>query len=97
MLFAVRMDVAIPDDLDPAERDDILAREKAYSQKLQRSGAWLHIWRVVGRHSNLSIFDVESNDELHDILWSLPLFRFMTIEVVPLATHPSDIAATARG
>ena len=92
MLFAVSMDVAIPTDMDPAVRADTLAREKAYSHELQRAGEWPHIWRKVGQYSNLSIFDVESSERLHEILWNLPLFPFMTIEVTPLATHPSDIA-----
>lgn len=93
MLFAVTMDVAIPDDLDPAERAETIAREKAYSQELQRGGEWVSIWRCVGQYSNLSIFDVKDNERLHEILWGLPLFRFMTIKVTPLATHPSDINA----
>ena len=91
MLFGVKMDVEVPDGLDPEVRADILAREKAYSQDLQRAGKWPHIWRVVGRYSNLSIFDVADNEELHQILWNLPLFAYMTIEVTPLAGHPSDI------
>jgi muconolactone D-isomerase len=92
VLFAVKMDVEIPLDMDPGERADTLAREKAYSQQLQRAGKWPHIWRIVGRYSNLSIFDVADNEELHDILWNLPLFRYMTIDVTALTTHPSDIA-----
>lgn len=91
MLFAVRMDVAIPLDLDPEIRADTLAREKAYSQELQRAGKWPYIWRLVGQYSNLSIFDVADNGELHNILWGLPLFPYMTITVTPLAAHPSDI------
>ena len=91
MLYAVRMDVDIPRDLDPAVREDTLAREKAYSQELQRGGEWAHIWRVVGKYSNISIFDVESNDRLHEILGGLPLYPFMTIELTALATHPSAI------
>ena len=94
MLFAVRMDVAIPQDLDPVERAETLAREKAYSQDLQRGGEWVSIWRMVGQYSNLSIFDVRDNERLHEILWNLPLFPYMTIEVTPLATHPSDIRAS---
>jgi muconolactone D-isomerase len=92
VLFAVKMDVDIPLDIDPGERADTLAREKAYSQQLQRAGKWPHIWRLVGRYSNLSIFDVADNQELHDILWNLPLFRYMTIDITALTTHPSDIA-----
>lgn len=91
MLFSVRMDVDIPRDLDPEVRTETLAREKAYSQELQRSGKWPHIWRVVGAYSNISVFDVDSNEELHDLLWNLPLFPYMTIDVTPLAPHPSAI------
>ncbi|MFI5662330.1 muconolactone Delta-isomerase [Streptomyces sp. NPDC051684] len=94
MLFAVTMDVRIPTDLDPQVRADTVAREKAYSQELQHKGVWLHIWRRVGQYSNLSIFDVRDNEELHDILWGLPLFPYMTLEVTPLAAHPSDILHT---
>ena len=93
MLFHVRMDVQIPHDIDPDVRAETVAREKAYSQELQRKGTWPHIWRIVGEYSNISIFDVADNDELHTILSGLPLFPYMTIRVTPLATHPSDIAA----
>jgi muconolactone D-isomerase len=92
MLFAVTMDVDLPVDMDPGERTDTLAREKAYSHQLQRAGKWPHIWRIVGQYSNLSIFDVADNAELHDLLWNLPLFPYMTITVTPLATHPSDVS-----
>lgn len=91
MLFHVHMHVKIPADLDPQVRDDLVSREKAYSQDLQRSGAWPHIWRVVGEYANYSIFDVESNDALHQILSQLPLFPYMDIRVTPLAAHPSDV------
>ena len=94
MLFHVRMDVAIPRDLDPAERDKLLATEKARAQELQRRGTWVHLWRVVGRYSNISVFDVASPDELHDILWNLPLFPYMHVEVTPLAQHPSALPPT---
>ena len=89
MLFAVRMDVDLP--LDLPGREELLAREKAYSQDLQRAGKWQHIWRVVGAYSNLSVFDVADNEELHQLLWNLPLFPFMTMTVTPLAQHPSAI------
>ncbi|MBP2525432.1 MULTISPECIES: muconolactone Delta-isomerase [unclassified Rhodococcus (in: high G+C Gram-positive bacteria)] len=90
-LFHVRMDVDIPRDLDPEVRADTVATEKAYSQDLQQQGKWVHLWRIVGQFSNISIFDVESADELHEILWNLPLFPYMTIEVMPLTQHGSSI------
>lgn len=91
MLFHVRMDVQLPRDLAPEARAQIVAREKAYSQELQRAGKWPQIWRIVGEYANFSIFDVESTDELHELLSGLPLFEYMRITVTPLATHPSKI------
>lgn len=91
MLFHVRMDVKLPHDLPAAQAADILAKEKAYSQELQRSGKWRHIWRIAGEYANYSILDVKDNAELHEILSGLPLFKFMHIEVTPLLRHPSAI------
>jgi muconolactone D-isomerase len=91
MLFLVRMDVAVPTDLDPEVRTRLLADEKERARQLQEDGVWLHLWRVVGQYANYSVFDVESGEALHDILWSLPLFPYMTIEVTALARHPSTL------
>ena len=46
--------------------------------------------------SNISIFDVESNEELHNILQGLPLYPYMNIEVMPLNRHPSSIREDDR-
>lgn len=93
MLFAVTMDVAIPHDLDPEVRADLIARERSYCRELQSAGVWKHIWRCAGQYANLSVFDVADNDELHRILWELPLFPHMTVRVTPLAAHPSALTA----
>lgn len=91
MLFMVEMTVNIPQDLPADTAAEIKAKEKAYSQSLQRSGKWAHIWRVVGEYKNVSIFDVESNEELHTLLSELPLFPYMDIHVTALCRHPSAI------
>lgn len=72
-------------------RVELLASEKARAEELQCSGKWPELWRVVGEYANISIFDVESTDELHDLLSSLPLFGFMKIKATPLAKHPSKV------
>jgi muconolactone D-isomerase len=96
MLFAVRMDVEIPSDVTPEVRADLIAREKDYCQNLQKAGVWVHIWRCVGQYANLSVFDVSDNEELHRILWDLPLFPHMKISVTPLTAHPSALADSAK-
>ena len=91
MLYHVKMDVRPPHGIDPAEFDRLKAEEKARAQELQRSGKWVHLWRIAGQYANVSVFDVGSHDELHAILSALPLFPFMEIAVTPLARHPSAL------
>ena len=91
MIFHVRMDVNIPLDIDEEKINAIKLKEKAYAQDLQEQGKWRHLWRISGQYSNISVFDVESNEELHNLLQGLPLFPYMDIEVMPLNRHPSSI------
>ena len=91
MLYHVRMDVRPPQGIDPAEFDRLKAEEKARAEALQREGKWVHLWRIAGQYSNISVFDVGDHDELHGILSTLPLFPFMEIAVTPLARHPSAL------
>jgi muconolactone D-isomerase len=91
MLFHVEMDLRFPPGFDPEEAARLKAAEKTRFQELQRVGTWRHIWRVVGRYANVSIFDVRSNTELHELLGSLPLFPFMEVKVTPLCRHPSSL------
>lgn len=93
MLYMVHMQVNLPATLPKAVADRLKADEKAYAQALQHEGKWRHLWRVAGQYANYSVFDVAGNDELHDILTSLPLYPYMSLSVTPLAQHPSAIAA----
>ena len=96
MLFMVEMDVNIPLTVDPDEAAGLKAAEKSRFQELQAAGTWRHIWRKVGHYSNVSIFHVESNAQLHDICMSLPLYPFMTMKVTALCRHPSSLHGDDR-
>ena len=96
MLYHVRMDVNLPLDMPAEQANKIKAVEKAYAQELQQQGKWRHIWRITGQYSNISIFDVESNEELHNLLQGLPLYPYMNIEVMPLNRHLSSIREDDR-
>lgn len=91
MLFHVKMIVSIPQEMAAEHAAQLKADEKSRFQELQRSGKWRHIWRVVGHYANVSIFNVDSGTELHELLLSLPLFPYMTIEIAPLCRHPSSL------
>jgi muconolactone D-isomerase len=84
MLFYVNMTIRIPHDVEPDRIKQLTAREHERALELEREGKWLHAWRVVGKWANVSIFEVDSPAELHEILNSLPLYPFMEIEVTAL-------------
>lgn len=50
--------------------------------------SYLANYRSVLEHQH---FDVESNEELHNILQGLPLYPYMDIEVMALNRHPSSV------
>jgi muconolactone D-isomerase len=91
MPFHVTMTVRIPRDVDAATVARLQAQEHERSSDLQRQGKWLHLWRVVGKWSNVSIFQVEDPAELHAILESLPLYPYMEVEVTALCRHPGSL------
>jgi muconolactone D-isomerase len=91
MLFHVTMVVRIPHDVDAERIRQLSAQEHERAKELQLQRKWLHLWRVVGKYENVSLFDVESPAELHDILSSLPLHPFMEVEVTALCHHPGSL------
>ncbi|MDB5834458.1 MAG: catC [Caballeronia sp.] len=91
MLFQVQIAVRVPHDADMVAIKALSMDEIELAKALQRAGKWLHIWRVAGKWANISIFKVDDADELHEILNSLPLFRYMEIEVTALCRHPASI------
>ena len=91
MLFHVKMTVNLPLDMNPEHAARLKADEKALAQRLMEQGKWRHLWRIAGQYANISVFDVGSIDELHNVLTSLPLFPYMQIEVMPLCRHPSSV------
>ena len=88
MQFCVQMTVRIPHDENPEKVKKLTAQEHERAEELIKQGKWLNAWRVVGKWANLSIFEMENNVELHEILNSLPLFPYMQVEVIALCSMP---------
>jgi len=97
MLFHVSITVRIPHNADPDKIKQLGAQEHERAKELQLQGKWVHLWRVAGKYANVSVFDVESADELHEILNSLPLYPFMEIELIALCHHPGSLEPALRG
>ncbi|WP_027349071.1 muconolactone Delta-isomerase [Halotalea alkalilenta] len=91
MLFIVDMKVNLPPDMAPERAVKLKADEREMAQRLQREGRWRHLWRVAGSYANVSVFDVESPEQLQEAISSLPLFPYMDINVRAVCRHPSSI------
>ncbi|AQR67998.1 muconolactone delta-isomerase [Janthinobacterium sp. LM6] len=91
MLFHVRMNVNLPLSMPVEQAAQLKQTEKELAQRLQHEGKWRHLWRIAGQYANISVFDVDSVDELHNLLTSLPLFPYMQVDVMPLCRHPSSV------
>jgi muconolactone D-isomerase len=94
MLFHVQIDVRVPHDVDPEKLKELSAHEHDRAKDLQLQGKWTHLWRIAGKYANISIFDVDSPAELHEILNSLPLYPFMEVEIAALCHHPGSLELT---
>jgi muconolactone D-isomerase len=96
MLFHIGITVRIPHGANEDEIQKLSAREHERAKELQLQRKWLHLWRVAGKFANISVFDVDSPAELHEILNSLPLYPFMEVEVTALCRHPGALEPAAE-
>src|SRR3546814_1453978 len=91
MFYLVRMVVSPPYGMPPEEFERLKAEEKEVGIRLQREGIWKHIWRVAGAYANVSIFEVDSVEQLHSAISSLPFFPFLSVEGTPIVLRPSSV------
>jgi len=80
-----------------AEKKLLRERENAYAAQLIEQDRLLHIWRIVGRVANFSIWQAPDLEALHESIMSMPMFQYMKIDVIPMISHPmTDMAETRR-
>lgn len=90
MEFLARIEQQIPPDIDPELLASVKAAEKIRGQELVEAGLMRRIWRLPGRRAVMALYDVESADELHDVISSLPLFPWLDVTITPLSSHALD-------
>jgi muconolactone D-isomerase len=69
------MDVKLPVTMPEDQANALKKTEKEIAQALQQSGKWRHLWRIAGQYANISIFDVDSVEELHTLISTCLCFR----------------------
>lgn len=90
MEFLVNIKVNFPHEVSDARRTELLKAEAERAKELADEGKLMRLWRVPGRRENFGLWRAGNATELHGALASLPLFPFLDIAVVPLATHHAD-------
>jgi muconolactone D-isomerase len=90
MEFLVRIQVEWPADRDLDELARLMTAERQRANELAAEGRIRRLWRVPGRTANWGVWEAPDATALHEVLTSLPLYRWVTIDVHPLAAHPSD-------
>lgn len=88
--FLVHIEIEWPPDGDPTEFASLNKAERARAAELAAAGSIRRLWRIPGRRANWGLWDAEDATALHAAISSLPLFPWLSIEVHPLAAHPSD-------
>ncbi len=95
MDYLVTMTTHVPDGTSEQTIDDIRAREAVRSQELADEGHLPRLWRPPlqpGQWRTLGLFAADDDDQLEEVLSSMPLRVWRTDEVLPLSPHPNDPA-----
>ena len=90
MEFLVHIEVRYPADGDPDELARLVAAERVRAPELAAEGRIRRLWRVPGQRANWGLWEAADATALDAALASLPLFKWLAIEVHPLGQHPSD-------
>jgi len=96
MLFMLRIEVNLPPQMPPSEKESLRERENNRSAELISKGRLVRIWRIVGQIANYSVWSAPSLEALHEDIMSMPMFPYMKINVTPLIDHPATSATEDR-
>jgi muconolactone delta-isomerase len=97
--FLVTMTTHVPDGTAPETVDEVRTREAAHSRQLAEEGHLLRLWRPPlqpGEWRTLGLFAADDDQELEEVLASMPLRIWRTDDVTALAPHPNDPAGRVK-
>ena len=90
MEFLVHIEIEWPPDADPDEFARVTAAERERARELTAEGTIRRLWRVPGRRANWGLWEASDATALRAALTTLAMYPWHSIEVEPLAAHPSD-------
>ena len=99
MEFLTNVTIVVPEGTLDATVEKTKKPEAARAAELAAQGHLLRLWRPPlppGEWRILGLCRAADEQQLRDIIATLPLRIWMTVEVTPLTAHPSD-PATQQG
>jgi muconolactone delta-isomerase len=95
MEYLVTMTTHVPEGTSEDTIEETRRREAARSRELAAQGHLKRLWRPPlkpGEWRTLGLFAADDEEQLENVLSSMPLRIWRTDEVTPLAPHPNDPA-----
>jgi len=97
MEFPTTMITNVPEGNSDAEVESTKEREAVRSRQLADQGNLLRLWKPPvepGEWRTLGLWSAEDEGQLQELMATMPLHIWMTVEVTPLKPHPSDPGST---
>jgi muconolactone D-isomerase len=88
--YLVKITINLPPNMPSTQREALLASEHKYGRQLVEQGIIRRIWRLPGQPSNMGVWVAQSATQLHELISSLPLYPWVTTDVIALAVHPLE-------
>lgn len=87
--FLTTLTVTIPTGTSSEQVEEMYANEGRHSHRLGEQGKLLRLWKLPGTGRGLALWQVRDDEEMRDIVASLPLAPWLTVDTVPLSQHPN--------
>jgi muconolactone D-isomerase len=93
MEYLTKITTTIPEGTEQEEVDRRRAAEAEYAREMAAAGHLVRLWRPVGETWSVGLWRAADDAGVKEVLDSLPLRSWMSIEVTPLTPHPNDPGA----
>lgn len=90
MEFLININIAWPESMSRETIDELSTSERAMAADLASKGVLKRMWRVPGRLENWGLWEARDASEMHAYISNLPVWPYMDVKVITLATHAVD-------
>jgi muconolactone delta-isomerase len=92
--FLTTFTISVPDGTSAQAVEDAEAGEAQRAKDLAGQGYLERLWMLPSAGRALGLWRARDGDQMQAIVKSLPLDPWMTTQITPLTSHPSDPAVT---